>query len=88
MGAPGAWKVPLLYLGDAELSLSPFSPVQQVQLEAGTHPITVGFSTVWLSLTTKVPRVLTQTAVYCRMYEIPPRGSLIPCWFGSSRATF
>ena len=70
------------------LSLSPFPPVQQVQLEAGTHPVTVGFSTVWPSLTTKVPRVLTQTAVYCRMYGIPPRGSFIPWWFGSSRATF
>ena len=63
------------------LSSTPFPPVQQVQLEAGTHPVTVGFSTVWPSLTTKVPRVLTQTAVYCRMYGIPPRGSFILCWF-------
>ena len=61
------------------LSSSLFPPVQQVQLEAGTHPVTVGFSTVWPSLTTKVPRVLAQTAVYCRMYEIPPHGSFIPC---------
>ena len=31
------------------LSSSLFRPVQQVQLEAGTHPVTVGFSTVWPS---------------------------------------
>ena len=61
------------------LSVLLFQPVQQVQLEVGTHPVTVGFSTVWPSLTTKVPRVLTQAAVYCRMYEIPPHGSFIPC---------
>ena len=36
----------------------------EVQLEAGTHPVTVGFSTVWQPLTTGVPRVLTR-AVYC-----------------------
>ena len=60
----------------AGLILPLFPPVQQVQLEAGTHPVTVGFSTVWPSLMTKVPRVLTQTAVYCRMYRIPPRWSL------------
>ena len=41
-----------------------FPPVQQVQLEAGTHPVTVGFSTVWPSLTTKVPRTSAQTACY------------------------
>ena len=56
-----------------------FPPVQQVQMEAGTHPVTVGFSTVWLSRTTRVPRVLAPTAVYCRMYEIPLHGSFIPC---------
>ena len=50
-------------------------------MEAGTHPVTVGFSTVWLSLTTRVPRVLAQTAVYCRMYEMPLHGSFIPCCF-------
>ena len=70
------------------LSLSPFPPVQQVQLEAGTHPVTVGFSTVWPSLTTKVPRVLTQTVVYCSMCGIPPRGYFIPWRFGSPHATF
>ena len=58
--------------------LSPplFPPVQQVQLEAETHPVTVGFSTVWQSLTTEVPCVLTQTAVSCRMCGIPPAGLL------------
>ena len=56
-----------------------FPPFLQVQLEAGTHPVTVGFSTVWLSLTTEVPRVLTQTAVYCRIDEMPLHGSFIPC---------
>ena len=70
------------------LSPTPLPPILQVQLEAGTHPVTVGFSTVWPSLTTEVPRVLTQTAVYCRMYGIPPHGSFIPCGFGSFRATF
>ena len=70
------------------LSPTPLPPILQVQLEAGTHPVTVGFSTVWPSLTTEVPRVLTQTAVYCRMYGIPLHGSFIPCCFGSSRATF
>ena len=72
----------------AGLSSSRLPPVQQVQLEAGTHPVTVGFSTVWLSLTTRVPRVLAQTAVYCRMYEMPLPGSFYPVLiFGSSRAT-
>ena len=54
-------------------------PVQQVQMEAGAHPVTVGFSTVWLSLTTRVPRVLAPTAVYCRMYEMPLHESFILC---------
>ena len=36
----------------------------EVQLGAGTHPVTVGFSTVWQPLMTGVPRVLTR-AVYC-----------------------
>ena len=70
------------------LSPTLLPPILQVQLEAGTHPVTVGFSTVWPSLTTEVPRVLTQMAVYCRMYGTPPHGSFIPCCFGSSRATF
>ena len=30
----------------------------------GTHPVTVGFFTVWQSLTTKFPRALTQVAYY------------------------
>ena len=38
------------------LSPTPFPPVQQVQLEAEIHPVTVGFSAVWQSLTTEVPR--------------------------------
>ena len=50
----------------------------------GDSPVTVGFSTVWPSLTTKVPCVLTQTAVYCRMYGIPPHGSFIPVTFWSN----
>ena len=61
------------------LSSSRLLPVQQVQMEAGTHPVTVGFSTVWLSLMTRGPRVLAQTAVYCRIYEMPLHGSFIPC---------
>ena len=63
-------------------------PILQVQLEAETHPVTVGFSTVWQSLTTEVPRALTQVAVYCSVYGIPSHGSFIPCYFGSSHATF
>ena len=47
------------------LSSSPFPPVQQVQLEAGTHPVTVGFSTVWPSLTTEVPCFSTRAVYYC-----------------------
>ena len=48
----------------------------------------MGFSTVWLSLTTRVPRVLAQTAVFCRMYEMPLHGSFYPVLiFGLSRAT-
>ena len=50
-------------------------------MEVGIHPVTVGFSTVWLSQTTRVPRVLAQTAAYCGMYEMPLHGSFIPCWF-------
>ena len=53
------------------LSLFLFPPVQQEQLEAGTHPVTVGFSTVWPSLTTKVPRTLAQTACYCVRNPFP-----------------
>ena len=34
-------------------------------MEAGTHPVTVGFSTVWQSLMTGVPCVLTQAVYYC-----------------------
>ena len=78
----------LMALSGWGLSLSLFLPVHQIQLEAVTHSVTVGFSTVWPSLTTKVPRVLTQAAVYRRMYRIPSHGSFIPWWFGSSRATF
>ena len=37
----------------------------EVQLEAGTHPVTVGFSTVWQSLMTGVPCVLTRVVYYC-----------------------
>ena len=37
----------------------------EVQLEAGTHPVTVGFSTVWQLLTTGVPRVLARAVYYC-----------------------
>ena len=47
------------------LSSTSLPPILQVQLEAGTHPVTVGFSTVWQSLTTEVPRALTQAACYC-----------------------
>ena len=49
-----------------------FPPVQQVQMEAGTHPVTVGFSTVWPSLTTNVPRVLTRVGPWfipCNLYS-------------------
>ena len=46
------------------LSPTPFPPILQVQLEAGTHPVTVGFSTVWQSLMTEVPRASTQAACY------------------------
>ena len=63
----------------AGLSSSRLPPVQQVQIEAGTHPVTVGFSTVWLSLATRVPRVLAQTAVHCKMCEMPLHGPFIPC---------
>ena len=46
------------------LSPTLLPPILQVQLEAETHPVTVGFPTVWLSSTTEVPRALTQAAVY------------------------
>ena len=42
-----------------------FLPNLEVQLEAGTHPVTVGFSTVWQPLMTRVPHVLTQAVYYC-----------------------
>ena len=77
----------LLALSKAGLVFNPAPANLQVQLEAGTHPVTVGFSTVWSSLTTEVPRALTQTAVHCRMYKMPPHGSFIPCCFGSSHVT-
>ena len=70
------------------LSSPLFPPVQHVQLEAETHPVTVGFSTVWQSLMTDVPRAFTQAAVYYRVHGIPSHRPFIPCCFGSSRATF
>ena len=45
------------------LASTPLPPIWKVQLEVETHPVTVGFSTVWQSSTTEVPRALTQ-AVY------------------------
>ena len=53
------------------LSVTLLPPILQVQLEAGTHPVTVGFSTVWQSLTTEVPRALTQAACYCVRNPFP-----------------
>ena len=78
----------LLALSKAGLVFNP-APANPTSTVGGrTHPVTVGFSTVWSSLTTQVPRALTQTAVHCRMYGMPPHGSFIPCCFGSSRVTF
>ena len=48
-----------------DLASTPLPPILEVQLEAETHPVTVGFSTVWQPLTTGVPRALTQVAYYC-----------------------
>ena len=57
--------VALSWAGTQYCSLTPLSCQDlEVQLEAGTHPVTVGFSTVWQPLTTGIPRVLTR-AVYC-----------------------
>ena len=47
------------------LSSPLFPPVKQVQLEVETHPVTVGFSTVWQSLTTGVPCFSTRAVYYC-----------------------
>ena len=64
------------------LSPTLLPPILQVQLEAETHPVTVGFSTVWPSLTTEVPRASTQAACYCvRGLNNPSMGLL-------SRAAF
>ena len=50
-------------VGGGANPLSSFPLIQQVQLEAETHLVTMGFSTVWPSLTTRVPHVLAQTVV-------------------------
>ena len=71
----------LVALSRAGLVFNPALPIFQVQLEVGTHPVTVGFSTVWPSLTTEVPRALAQAIVHCRIYEMPLHGSFIPCCF-------
>ena len=60
----------------------------EVQLEAETHPVLVGFSTVWQSLTTGVPRTLAQIVYYCiRGPNNLSTGFLVPCSFSSSRVT-
>ena len=57
--------VALSWAGTQYCSLTPLCCQDLgVPLEAGTHQVTVGFSTVWQPLTTGVPHVLTQ-AVYC-----------------------
>ena len=55
----------LLALSGQGLASTLLPPILEVQLEAETHPVTVGFSTVWQSLTTGIPRALTQVAHYC-----------------------
>ena len=55
----------LLAPSGAGLTPTPLPPILEVQLEAETHPVTVGFSTVWQSLMTGVPRALTQVAYCC-----------------------
>ena len=45
----------------------------------GDSPSYSGFFHCLAVFDDQVPRVLTQTAVYCRMYEIPPHGSFILC---------
>ena len=56
----------LSWAGTQYCSLAPLSHQDlEVQLEAETHPVTVGFSTVWQSLMTGVPCALAQVAYYC-----------------------
>ena len=58
--------VALPWVGTQYCSLAPLSRQNlEVLVEVGTHPVTVGFSTVWQSLTTGVPHILTWAVYYC-----------------------
>ena len=57
--------VALSWVGTQYCSLAPLSRQNlEVLLEAGTHPVTVGFSTVWQPLMTGVPRILVRAVYY------------------------
>ena len=68
----------LLALSKAGLISNPAPANSTSTVGGGDSPSYSGFSTVWQSLTTEVPRALTQAAVYCNMYGILPHGSLYP----------